>query len=107
MRFRAEHLRPHGWTPPQTLHVPDWCGCTTEVPPSALGGRLVGSRADLGSCGDAEPLATVRPARVALTAMAIHRLPGPPTLPTAAWINKPLTALALAAAEGILYRASR
>ena len=50
---------------------------------------------------------TVRPARVALTAMAIHRVPGPPTLPTAAWINKPLTALALAAAEGILYRASR
>jgi hypothetical protein len=30
MRFRAEHLRLHGWAPPQTLHVPDWCGCTTE-----------------------------------------------------------------------------
>jgi hypothetical protein len=23
MRFRAEHLRPHGWAPPPTLHVPD------------------------------------------------------------------------------------
>jgi hypothetical protein len=33
MRVRAEHLRPHGWTPPQTLHIPDWCGCTTEYPP--------------------------------------------------------------------------
>ena len=33
MRFRAEHLRPHGWAPPQTFHVPDWCGCTTESLP--------------------------------------------------------------------------
>jgi hypothetical protein len=33
MRFRAGDLRPHGWAPPQTLHVPDWCGCTTEYQP--------------------------------------------------------------------------
>jgi hypothetical protein len=33
MRFRREHL-PHGWAPPpQTLHIPDWCGCTTEYLP--------------------------------------------------------------------------
>jgi hypothetical protein len=31
MRFRAGDLRPHGWRPPQTLHIPDWCGCTTVV----------------------------------------------------------------------------
>ena len=33
MRFRGEHLRPHGWRPLQTLHIPDWCGCTTEYLP--------------------------------------------------------------------------
>ena len=33
IRFRAEHLRPHGWRPPQTLHIPDWYGCTTEYVP--------------------------------------------------------------------------
>jgi hypothetical protein len=33
MRFRAEALRPHRWAPPQTLHIPDWCGCTTEYLP--------------------------------------------------------------------------
>ena len=33
MRFRAEHLRPHGWAPPQTLFIPSWCGCTTEYLP--------------------------------------------------------------------------
>ena len=32
MRFRASDLRPHGWAPPQTLHIPDWCGCTTDGP---------------------------------------------------------------------------
>lgn len=37
MRFRAEDLRPHGWTPPQTLQVPDWCGCTTEYLPVLVG----------------------------------------------------------------------
>jgi hypothetical protein len=30
MRFRAEHLRPHGWRPLETLHIPDWRGCTTD-----------------------------------------------------------------------------
>ena len=29
-RMRAEHLRPHGWLPGRTLHIPAWCGCTTE-----------------------------------------------------------------------------
>ena len=30
-------LRPHGWKPPQTLHIPDWCGCTTEYIPVPAG----------------------------------------------------------------------
>jgi class 3 adenylate cyclase len=33
MRMRAEHLRPHGWLPGRTLHIPAWCGCTTEYVP--------------------------------------------------------------------------
>jgi hypothetical protein len=33
MRFRAADLRRHGWTPPQTLQIPDWCGCSTEYLP--------------------------------------------------------------------------
>ena len=37
MRFRTEDLRPHSWTPTQTLHVPDWCGCTTEYLPVPVG----------------------------------------------------------------------
>ncbi len=30
MRFRAADLRRQGWAPPQTLQIPDWCGCSTE-----------------------------------------------------------------------------
>ena len=26
-------MRRHGWAPPQTLHIPDWCGCATEYQP--------------------------------------------------------------------------
>jgi hypothetical protein len=37
MRFRAEHLRPHGWAPPQTLFVPSWWSCTTEYLPVPVG----------------------------------------------------------------------
>ena len=37
MRFRAGDLRPHGWAPFQTLHIPDWCGCTTEYVPAPVG----------------------------------------------------------------------
>ncbi len=33
----GRRLRPHGWTPPQTLYVPDWCGCTTEYLPVPVG----------------------------------------------------------------------
>jgi hypothetical protein len=33
MRFRAADLRRHGWAPPQTLQIPDWCGCSTEYLP--------------------------------------------------------------------------
>jgi hypothetical protein len=33
MRIRAEHLRPHGWQPGRTLHIPTWCGRTTEYVP--------------------------------------------------------------------------
>ena len=32
MRFWREHLRPHGRAPPQTLHIPGWCGCTGYEP---------------------------------------------------------------------------
>jgi len=37
MRFRAADLRPHGWAPPQTLQIPDWCGCSTEYLPVPVG----------------------------------------------------------------------
>jgi hypothetical protein len=37
MWFRAGDLRPHGWRPLQTLHIPDWCGCTTEYLPVPAG----------------------------------------------------------------------
>jgi len=37
MRFRAGDLRPHGWQPGQTLHIPDWCGCMTEYLPVPAG----------------------------------------------------------------------
>jgi hypothetical protein len=33
MRMRTEHLRPHGWLPGRTLHIPSWCGCTMEYVP--------------------------------------------------------------------------
>jgi hypothetical protein len=33
MRFRADDLRRQGWAPPQTLQIPDWCGCSTEYLP--------------------------------------------------------------------------
>jgi hypothetical protein len=33
MRMRSDDLRRHGWVPPQTLHIPDWCGCATEYLP--------------------------------------------------------------------------
>ena len=66
MRFRAEHLRPHGWAPPQTLHVPDWCGCTTEYLPVPVGGRLVAAGADLGAGADAQPPAPLGARRALL-----------------------------------------
>src|SRR5262245_47123094 len=37
MRFRAADLRPHGWSPPQTFQIPDWCGCSTEYLPVPAG----------------------------------------------------------------------
>jgi hypothetical protein len=37
MRFRADDLRRHGWAPPQTLQIPDWCGCWTEYLPVPAG----------------------------------------------------------------------
>jgi hypothetical protein len=37
MRFRAADLRRHGWTPPQTLQIADWCGCSTEYLPVPTG----------------------------------------------------------------------
>jgi hypothetical protein len=33
MRYRAADLRRHGWTPPETLQIPDWYGCSTEYLP--------------------------------------------------------------------------
>jgi hypothetical protein len=38
MRFGAADHRPHGWRPPQTLQIPDWCGCSTEYLPMPDGG---------------------------------------------------------------------
>ena len=37
MRFRADDLRRQGWVPPQTLQIPDWCGCSTEYLPVPAG----------------------------------------------------------------------
>jgi hypothetical protein len=37
MRFRADDLRRQGWAPPQTLQIPDWCGCSTEYLPVPTG----------------------------------------------------------------------
>ena len=34
---RADDLRRYGGAPPQTLQVPDWCGCTTEYLPMPVG----------------------------------------------------------------------
>jgi hypothetical protein len=31
--MRGDDLRRHGWVSPQTLHIPDWCGCATEYLP--------------------------------------------------------------------------
>jgi hypothetical protein len=39
MRFRADHLRPHGWQPMQTLRIPDLVRCTTEYLPVPAGDR--------------------------------------------------------------------
>jgi hypothetical protein len=33
MRYGAHDLRRPGWAPPQTLQIPDWCGCSTEYLP--------------------------------------------------------------------------
>jgi hypothetical protein len=46
MRFRVEDLRPHGWRPLQTLHIPDWCGCTTEYLPVPVGHGWLAHGAD-------------------------------------------------------------
>jgi hypothetical protein len=37
MRFRVLDLHLHGWCPPQTLQIPDWCGCSTEYFPVPVG----------------------------------------------------------------------
>ena len=37
MRFRADDFRRQGWAPPETLQVPDWCGCSTEYLPVPAG----------------------------------------------------------------------
>jgi hypothetical protein len=37
MRFRAADLSRQGGTPPQTLQIPDWCGCSTEYLPVPRG----------------------------------------------------------------------
>jgi hypothetical protein len=38
MRLRASDLGRTGWTPPETLLMPDWCGCSTEYLPVPDGG---------------------------------------------------------------------
>jgi hypothetical protein len=37
MRLRASDLGRTGWMPPETLLMPDWCGCTTEYLPVLVG----------------------------------------------------------------------
>jgi hypothetical protein len=37
MHFRANDLRRQGWELPQTLQIPDWCGCSTEYLPVPAG----------------------------------------------------------------------
>ena len=34
MRFRTDNLRRNGRTPIKTLHIPNWCGCSTEYVPA-------------------------------------------------------------------------
>jgi hypothetical protein len=36
MRSRASDLGHTGWTPPKTLLMPDWCGCSTEYLPALV-----------------------------------------------------------------------
>jgi hypothetical protein len=55
MRFRSDDLRRQGWVPPQTLQIPDWCGCSTEYLPIP-GRRVVVARADLGPRQTPNPL---------------------------------------------------
>jgi hypothetical protein len=33
MRLRTGDLERTGWKPPDTLLMPDWCGCSTEYMP--------------------------------------------------------------------------
>ena len=63
MRFRAEDLRPHGWEPGRTLHIPDWCGCTTEYLPIPDGAGWWQPRADLAPRSDRQPAPAVRAGR--------------------------------------------
>jgi hypothetical protein len=37
MRYGAHDLRRPGWAPPQTVQIPDWCGCSTEYLPVPAG----------------------------------------------------------------------
>ena len=37
MRCRADDPRRQGWAPPQTLQIPDWCGCSMEYLPVRAG----------------------------------------------------------------------
>jgi hypothetical protein len=38
MRLRGSDLERTGWRPPETLLMPDWCGCSTEYLPVLVGG---------------------------------------------------------------------
>jgi hypothetical protein len=87
-RFRAEHLRPHGWAPPQTLHIPDWGGCTTEYLPVPVGDGWWLMVPIWGTGLGGESAAAVRAARAGLTVMPLLRLPDPPDLVTATMTGK-------------------
>ena len=67
MRMRAEHLRPHGWQPGRTLHIPGLVRLHDRVRAGAGGRGLVAARADLGARPGGESAAAVRAARAALT----------------------------------------
>jgi hypothetical protein len=74
MRFHAADRRPHGWPPPQTLQIPDWCGCTTEYIPVPVGDGWWQLVPIWDPYSDDEPAAAVRAVCAALITMGGRHL---------------------------------